>query len=428
MDAFSSSLAAAALVDGQHFSLADYGTLEGIYIPAWINHVNREVDPPRLDVRWTQPPYPQAQSFAELLVSTGATQAEADHTQAAWINAIESGDALEIGDLGTLRLDRETGLVNWVPFEDGLASAYWSGGAVAVEPLPKRAASPPIGEQSVDSSVRSPLVSTEEDEQRPFARELTLTDTPAPGRTGFPIVKLLRYAAIFALVVVGLALLRSAFSEQITAPNERQAVTVSQDRLNRSPLDAPAPKAGVVAEDFEAPSYNPAYGPSGAVANVPPTQPEPVMRSIETTTAGSASNAAPNYKAAAPATKLATTPVSPPAVKPAKRLPRDQQVDPADLANQSAAPAKAPRPVRPVKAAPLRGGERDVVIILGSFGSNENAARLTERLAEKGLLPYVDQPGKLTRVGVSFNASTQREIDGMLARMRREFNAGAWVL
>lgn len=68
------------------------------------------------------------------------------------------------------------------------------------------------------------------------------------------------------------------------------------------------------------------------------------------------------------------------------------------------------------------------MIILGSFGSNQNAARLTERLAEKGLLPYVDQPGNLTRVGVSFTASSQAEVDAMLTRMRREFNSNAWVL
>ncbi len=413
MDAFSCSLAAAALVDGQHFSLPGFGTIEGIYIPAWINHVSREVDPPRLDVRWTQPPHASAQTFAELLVSTGATSAEAHEIEGEWLRELSRGRAIAIGDLGTLRLSDGGGLVDWTPSERALASAYWSGGAVAVEPLPKRAAAREASSGDAGdveprgvaiASVEPTVVSTDEDRPTRVKRVLSLA-------------RILRYAAMFAVVSIGLALLRSAFSEQISETESAQAIAVSQDRLNRSPLDPAPPTAGVLDEGFEAPLYNPAFGPSGAIAAAPPRQVEQVIRSAEGPSVADGPGA--------PAPTQRATPTSPSKSAPA-RLAREQQVDPADLASRR--PTSTRKPVAAQSTSKKRPREKEEVIILGSFGSNQNAARLTERLAEKGLLPYVDQPGNLTRVGVSFTASSQAEVDAMLTRMRREFNSNAWVL
>ncbi len=426
MDAFSSSLAAAALVDGQHFSLPGFGTIEGIYVPAWINHVNREVDPPRLEVRWTRPAHPDAQTFADLLVGTGATYAEASATQDAWLATLEAGEAVSIGDLGLLRFDEASGLVEWLPYEAALAAAYWRGGAVAVEPLPKRNASV-SAEEPVEGAfpgAEAKVVALAEADGTDESGDAAYEDQGvASGRSQpFPLAKLLRYAAMFGLVVVGLALLRSAFAEQIDAPDDGQAVAVSQDRLNRSPLDASSAPVGVVAEDFVAPEYNAAYGPSGAGGA--PSMQNQALQAPKSVAAEPAD--------AKPATARANTPPSN-----VNRLPRNaQRIDPADLASvpEPAKAAKATKvgkpvkPAKPAKSAKARQVGGDVVIILGSFESNDNAARLTERLAAKGLLPYVDQPGKLTRVGVSVSDVSPAEASAMLARLKREFNPNAWIL
>ena len=135
MDQFPSALAAAALVDGQHFTIPGYGTLEGVYVSAQINHVEREVAPPRLEVTWETTPVPGAQTFAELLVNTGATNAEAIDAQDAWLDALERGERITVGDLGTLELDGVTNLARWTPNREALDRAYWSSGSVPVEPL-----------------------------------------------------------------------------------------------------------------------------------------------------------------------------------------------------------------------------------------------------------------------------------------------------
>lgn len=408
MDAFSSSLAAAALVDGQQFSLPGLGSLEGIYIPAWINHVNREVDPPRLDVRWTSAPEAATQTFAELLISTGATRAEAEATQDKWLRALLSGDPVALGDLGTLQLDRLGGQVAWTASERGLATAYWSGGAVAVEPLDKRdlgqGSTTELYEGADASTAAAVAAGIMDDPTDAIVVQLDTAAKVASGKSAFPILKLLRYAAMFGLVVLTLALLRSAFADQLDEEETGQAVTVSQDRVNRSPLDeANAGPSISAVDEFEEPRYNEAFGPTGSNTVEPGVSlgSEPIARTPPAATT-------PPSGGLAPAAALP------------KRLPATaQRVDPADLASA------APSPRSPQSSA---FGEREVIVILGSFGSNANAARLTEQIASKGLLPYLDQPANLTRVGVSFTATNQREIDDFLARMRREFNRGAWVL
>ena len=370
MDAFSSSLAAAALVDGQHFTLPGYGTLEGVYISAQIDHIERAVSPPQLDIVWTSPAVPGAQSFAELLVNTGATTAEAVSTQEAWLDALERGERLEIGDLGYLELDERANLLRWVPRPDGLIGAYWSGGAVAVAPLPPDRERIALELEPAHQTAATPVVV----HKKPASRRY---------------VPILRYAAMFAGVLLGLALLRSAFGEEDNQGHEAVAVTISNDRLNRSPLDATAADAEVLGDDYEEPAFDPALGPDAGDV--------PVMR--------------------APSTRA----VSPGGESP--EMARVADFDPADLAGEGA--ARSPEDYATAAAAP---SETEYVVILGSFGSAANAGKLTERLAADGLLPFVDQPGSLTRVGVAFTANSPADAQIQLERLRASYAPDAWIM
>ena len=362
MDQFSSSLAAASLVDGQHFTLPGYGTLEGTYVSARINHVEREVSPPRLEVTWTSPPVPGAQSFAELLINTGATTAEAIDAQDAWLDALERGDRVVVGDLGHLVLDGNNNLVQWCSNEEALANAYWTGGAVAVSPL--RDATPAAGVES-DGGGGGASAKTATAAAAPPT--VVHARKPAGGHR-----KLLRYAALFAGVLIGLILLRNVTSGGAADEGDAVAVTISNDRLNRSPLDGAAATDGVLDDVYEEPDYNPDLGPGGS----------------------------------------------------------GEGFDPANLAGErpsrSADARIHPREDHGADSYDTGGGEH--VVILGSFGRAKNAERFKERLLQGGHLPYVDQYNGLTRVGVTVATERRGELTEALARLRSEYNENAWVL
>ena len=408
MDAFSTSLAAAALVDGQHFTIPNYGTLEGLYVSARINHVRRQVSPPRLEVRWTQPPNGGAQTLAELFVTTGATSDEAEGFQDDWVAALGSGEEIRLGDLGTLRFDSAAEAVTWVPNFTGLKSAFWAGEAVDVEPLDRRGPAPPaegLSGELTDSEQRD----DERIEESAFAK------TPSDK---FHLSELLRYVAMVGIVVFSLAMLRSAFTEPTLPEESPRAVSISDDRLNRSPLDVVNLGAAVVAEDFEEPSYDPAYGPTDGITVAPKPGPPPSVRSADPP--AEAKTEPLERRAAAPTFRLA---------EPARVLDPADLADPADIADPAnLADAGMPVANASVRQPAVRRSGTDQVIILGSFGNSENAGRLTERIAAKGYLPFVDQPGALTRVGVSLTVETPADLDRMLAKLRREFNPNAWVL
>ena len=391
MDAFSSSLAAAALVDGQHFTLPGYGTLEGVYVSARIDHVAREVQPPQLEVTWATPPVPGAQTLAELLVNTGATTAEAVGTQEAWISALERGRPLGIGDLGHLAPEGETGAaaeaggVSWVPNPDGLRAAYWPGGPVAVEPLPpdRERVALALGASGAPASATERAARIVVHKKR----------SAAAGQA-------LRYAAMFAVVLGAVALLWSVFGDGGQPTDEAVAVAISNDRLNRSPLDGGGAGGGVLADDFEEPVFDPALGPGGGDA--------PAMRAPDDAPVPGGTTEEPEG-----------SPAPPPG----------PGFDPADLAG--GAPATGAEDVLAVPAAapPTADEGEEYVVILGSFGRAANAAKLTERLAASGRLPFVDQPGSLTRVGVAFTAATPREALARLKELRVEYDSpGAWLL
>ena len=395
MDQFSSALAAASLVDGQHFTLPGYGTLEGVYVSAQIDHVQREVAPPSLRVAWSVPPVPDAQTFADLLGATGATPEEASAAQDAWLGALGRGTRVIVGDLGGLELDGASGEVRWVGNPEALAEAYWSGGAVALEPLDRPAEQEASadavggdGASAVPAFAKTAVADVPESTMTTAAgAEMAVVPGRAPARRR---TKVLRYAALLAGVVVGLVALRYVLAEEEPAAPAAVAVAVSNDRLNRSPLD----DASVLDEDYETPDYNAELGP-GATA----------------------------------APELASG-----------------GFDPADLAGgdpaaTAAAPQRAPDGGR---AAGLgddddygsagegydgAGAEREYVVIVGSFGQDRNARAFQERLLGDGHLPYVDQFGGLTRVGITVTTTGRRgELTGALTKLRGQYNEGAWIL
>ncbi len=349
MDLFSRQVAAAALVDGQHFTLPGFGTLEGAYVSARIDHASRKVDPPNLAVHWHVVVDEEAQTFAELLTRTGATSFEAEATELAWTAALTSGEDIEVGDLGTLRRDPLTKHVNFFPNERALAQAYWGGGAVAVEPLARREA----------VAHWEPVAAAKSASQPP--PPVAAAAAGKPRRS--PVPYLLGAATL--LLIGGLVWYLVAQRGGGRHPGEQHVLQVSQERLNRSPHD---PTPVELAESD--------------VAAVP-----------------------------APVDELDFA-ISDPEEEVAPAA-----FDPAALAGDD---EDFSQPYRPESF--------DAVIIVGSFTSSRYTDRLQEKILAAGLVPYVDHPGSLDRVGVAFSANSQAEVMAMLERMRLEFGEDSWIL
>ena len=402
MDDFSRALAAAAVIDGQHFTLPGCGTLEGTYVPARVDHVARTVQPPTLEVSWSGLPSDEAQTFAELLATSGATNAEAAATQAAWIEALHAGDPIRVGDLGTLRLDGATGEIAFEADESGLRGAFWAGGPVAVEPIARRGA--PAEVELAAHPVAPPP-------PRRFRPRGGGKRNPAFVTGG---------AVALALAIFGYVTLADDAPSGPPAevdPATGQAVPVRSERLNRSPRDTYRPEAGA---SEPTPREHPADR-AEAGGGRPGVAPSPTRRD-----GGEASTASAPDPASGEAAE------TPPALAPAPT----ETVGPA--ASRPPAPAAAePAPEVPASFDPasLAGESRDfdpdavqAVILLGSFGDADNAARLTERVASEGLIPYVGQRGRLTQVGVTVSASGENELAALLQRLRADYNPEAYVL
>jgi len=126
-------------VDGQHFTLPGFGTIEGVYVSARIDHGARQVEAPRLEVRWQSEEDQAAQTFANLLVSTGATSFEADDIQNSWLDALATGESIEVGDLGILISDKDSGECRFEENAEALASVFSGRQTVSLAPISKRA-------------------------------------------------------------------------------------------------------------------------------------------------------------------------------------------------------------------------------------------------------------------------------------------------
>ena len=388
MDDFSRSLAAAALIDGQQFTLPGYGTLTGTYVSARINHAERHIEPPTLDLEWSSRVDERVQTFEELLIATGATSYEAADIQDSWLNALRDGETIYLGDLGALQLDQATQLVGFTPHQTGLDQAYWASGVVEIEPLSKRTA-------TVEQPV-APAVEVDLHMSTNAAVEPLHVAHRAKTQRGWLVPFA---AAASVLLVAGLLWFLVSDREPADDPSVRgQVVAVNQERLNRSPRELAAAETVIepdVDDNFVA----------GGVAEVE----DDVTNNYDY----AADDASQEYTASGsdliPPAEPAGAEMSDPSFAP-------DAFDPAALAGTDT--EEYDFAVEPIEA----------VIVLGSFGSPTNAARMTEQIAAAGLLPYVDQQGELTRVGVSFEATSESDIADMMQRMRADFNPRAWLL
>jgi len=335
-----------------------------------------------LEVRWESEEDSRAQTFAALLVSTGATTFEAEEIERNWLIALKSGESIEIGDLGVLVPLSSGDTCMFEPNTAALASTFSSNRTVAIEPISKRAlpdtpVTPTIG---VDKQVN---------------------DSASAKTSNSVLRRLIPYASAAALVLLGvLAINYFSRSPNIDA-SLGKAVAVNQDRLNRSPREA-ATTADLPIERIEEAL------PSELIAG----EPSATLDKENNLVLGS-----PSF--------------------PDSALPEIANNSPFD--HSSAIPSEESSPeAAAFDPAGLAGGipeedlfeisEIDVVIVIGSFGNSANASRLTEKIAAAGLIPYVDQPGELTRVGATFSVSSEAEIEEVKHQMRKQFNPTAWVL
>ena len=407
MDDFSRALAAAAIIDGQHFTLPGCGTLAGTYVPARVDHLARTVQPPSLEVSWSKEPSAAAQTFADLLAASGATNAEASATEAAWVETLHAGDPIEVGDLGTLRLDRKAGTIEFDANDAGLRGAYWSGGPVAVEPLSRRPKAPKtVGVDAVQPAA-----------PRPRRRR---------ARGNSPRVAAIATAAAALLIAI---VAYAAFSGDDASPtprvaaepDEKRVVPVRGERLNRSPRETPVKE----------PARSAAEAPTRKGTTAEPRADRPA-RSTPPASAAERSAAA---SATPPAASRPVQPRSNDGSAVERESARPTESKRATEAATRKSAADGPAPSKTLDPAALAGEPTDydpdavqAVVILGSFGSADNAARLTERVAEDGHVPYVGQRGRLTQVGVTVSASSDNEVAVILEQLREAYNAEAYVI
>lgn len=67
------------------------------------------------------------------------------------------------------------------------------------------------------------------------------------------------------------------------------------------------------------------------------------------------------------------------------------------------------------------------VIIIGSFGNEENVQRLVQKIYQAGYEPYTEAAGKLTKVGIQKTYTEKSEIENVLKDIRKHFNKNARV-
>ena len=92
------------------------------------------------------------------------------------------------------------------------------------------------------------------------------------------------------------------------------------------------------------------------------------------------------------------------------------------------APGTAGKPAEAATTKPAPAGKSVAWVSVGKFGSPDNAARMNQRIAEAGYEPFSSQEDGLTRVGVLLSFSSEAELQQQLAKIRRLFASGAFVV
>lgn len=99
--------------------------------------------------------------------------------------------------------------------------------------------------------------------------------------------------------------------------------------------------------------------------------------------------------------------------------------DPEDI-NDMENEAADPNPLDTEGSTP-RPGQKYAIIAIGLFGNEANVNNLTEKIFKAGYQAYTEQAGRLTRVGVRVNYSSERELDRVLEDVRNQFDSDAFV-
>ena len=102
------------------------------------------------------------------------------------------------------------------------------------------------------------------------------------------------------------------------------------------------------------------------------------------------------------------------------------------IIEEKAKPSKKKPPVVEEKvdteAATLAPGQKESIIILGSFGNAKNAEKYIQSIYYAGYEPFSTKQDGLTKVGVRFGYSDMDEVAKMKRELAKEFKVSAWVM
>jgi cell division septation protein DedD len=73
-------------------------------------------------------------------------------------------------------------------------------------------------------------------------------------------------------------------------------------------------------------------------------------------------------------------------------------------------------------------GQRFFVISVGVFGNQENVERMIKRIYDAGYEPYVEEMGKLTRLGIQRAYSSEADIQKTLQDVQKKLTKDAKVI
>jgi hypothetical protein len=92
-----------------------------------------------------------------------------------------------------------------------------------------------------------------------------------------------------------------------------------------------------------------------------------------------------------------------------------------------AAPGQEEPPIDS-EAPTVQPGLLEGVMIIGAFGSQENAEKAIQSVFEAGFDAYSDKKGNATRVGVQFAYEDEEELRRYVREVRQAFGNSAWIL
>ena len=80
------------------------------------------------------------------------------------------------------------------------------------------------------------------------------------------------------------------------------------------------------------------------------------------------------------------------------------------------------------EGATIAPDQEEGIVIIGSFGSKENVAKLVKKIYSKGYEPFTEKTGKLTRVGVRFGYGNLGQVTRKRKDVASDFRVKAWVM